>query len=179
MASIAEQRERSDRRKQSRGGRRPYDRPGFAPLILVADEESQSLEMCEAILAKLHFAVAPVNSVEKAVAVIETLRPDVIVAHVKDVMALKRAAWPSGVPFVKRHRGDARSERPRRSGASCNPRSEDARPEHAGREQVESSAVLTVRGEGTPAFGRRCISAPIPGPTALLLPQIFPMRAST
>jgi hypothetical protein len=66
----------------------------------VADEESQSLEMCEAILAKLHFAVAPVNSVEKAVAVIETLRPDVIVAHVKDVMLLKRAAWPSGVPFV-------------------------------------------------------------------------------
>jgi hypothetical protein len=100
VASIAEQRERADRRKQSRGGRRPYDRPGFAPLVLVADEESQSLEMCEAILAKLHFAVAPVNSVEKAVAVIETLRPDVIVAHVKDIMPLKRAAWPSGVPFV-------------------------------------------------------------------------------
>jgi hypothetical protein len=66
----------------------------------VADEESQSLEMCEAILAKLHFAVAPVNSVEKAVAIIETLRPDVIVAHAKDVMPLQRAAWPSGVPFV-------------------------------------------------------------------------------
>jgi hypothetical protein len=100
VAKTAEQRERSDRRRQSRGGRRPYDRAGFAPLVLVADEESQSLEMCEAILAKLHFAVAPVNSVEKAVAVIETLRPDVIVAHVKDVMPLKRAAWPSGVPFV-------------------------------------------------------------------------------
>ena len=100
MTSIAEQRQRSDRRKQSRGGRRPDDRPGFAPLILVADEESQSLEMCEAILAKLHFAVAPVNSIKKAVAVIETLRPDVIVAHAKDVMPLQRAAWPSGVPFV-------------------------------------------------------------------------------
>jgi len=98
--SIDEHRQRSDRRKQSRGGRRTSDRPGFAPLVLVADEESQSLEMCEAILAKLHFAVAPVNSVEKAVAVIETLRPDVIVAHAKDVMPLQRAAWPSGVPFV-------------------------------------------------------------------------------
>jgi len=97
---IDEHRERSDRRKQARGGRRTDDRPGFAPLILVADEESQSLEMCEAILAKLHFAVAPVNSVEKAVAIIETLRPDVIVAHAKDVMPLQRAAWPSGVPFV-------------------------------------------------------------------------------
>jgi PleD family two-component response regulator len=100
VTSIDEHRQRSDRRKQSRGGRRPHDRPGYAPLILVADEESQSLEMCEAILAKLHFAVAPVNSVAKAVAVIETLRPDVIVAHAKDVMPLQRAAWPSGVPFV-------------------------------------------------------------------------------
>ena len=68
--------------------------------MLVADEESQSLEMCEAILAKLHFAVAPVNSIAKAVAIIDTLRPDVIVAHAKDVMPLQRAAWPSGVPFV-------------------------------------------------------------------------------
>jgi len=100
VASIDEQRQRSDRRKQSRGGRRTDDRPGFSPLVLVADEESQSLEMCEAILAKLHFSVAPVNSMEKAVAVIETLRPDVIVAHAKDVMPLQRAAWPSGVPFV-------------------------------------------------------------------------------
>jgi PleD family two-component response regulator len=100
VASIDEQRHRTDRRRQPRGGRRTNDRPGFAPLILVADEESQSLEMCEAILAKLHFAVAPVNSVEKAVAIIDTLRPDVIVVHAKDVMPLQRAAWPSGVPFV-------------------------------------------------------------------------------
>jgi PleD family two-component response regulator len=100
VASIDEQRQRTDRRRQPRGGRRTNDRPGFAPLVLVADEESHSLEMCEAILAKLHFAVAPVNSVEKAVAVIDTLRPDVIVAHAKDVMPLQRAAWPSGVPFV-------------------------------------------------------------------------------
>jgi PleD family two-component response regulator len=100
VASSDEQRQRTDRRRQSRGGRRTDDRPGFAPLVLVADEESQSLEMCEAILAKLHFAVAPVSSVEKAVAIIDTLRPDVIVAHAKDVMPLQRAAWPSGVPFV-------------------------------------------------------------------------------
>jgi PleD family two-component response regulator len=100
VASSDEQRQRVDRRRQARGGRRTDDRPGFAPLVLVADEESQSLEMCEAILAKLHFAVAPVSSVERAVAIIDTLRPDVIVAHAKDVMPLQRAAWPSGVPFV-------------------------------------------------------------------------------
>ena len=63
-----------------------------AMIVLVADENADSRTTCEMILAKLHFAVAPVNSVEKAVAVIDTLRPDVIVAHAKDVMPLQRAA---------------------------------------------------------------------------------------
>ena len=89
-----------DRRKQSRGGRRSEDRPGFAPLVLVADEDPSSRDVCETILAKLHFAVAPVDSIDKAVSVIGTLRPDVIVVSARDGGALQRAAWPSGVPFV-------------------------------------------------------------------------------
>jgi len=84
----------------ARGGRRPTDKPGFAPLILVADEDDASGAMSEMILAKLRFAVARVDSVDKAVSVIGTLRPDVIVARGKDVSPLQRAAWPSGVPFV-------------------------------------------------------------------------------
>jgi hypothetical protein len=56
--------------------------------------------MCEALLATLRFAVARVDSVDKAVAVIATLLPDVIVARARDVSPLQRAAWPSGVPFV-------------------------------------------------------------------------------
>jgi hypothetical protein len=56
--------------------------------------------MCEVILAKLRFAVARVDSLDKAITVIGTLRPDVIVARAKDVSRLQRAAWPSGVPFV-------------------------------------------------------------------------------
>jgi hypothetical protein len=32
--------------------------------------------------------------------VLSTLHPDVIVARAKDLSALQRAAWPSGVPFV-------------------------------------------------------------------------------
>jgi hypothetical protein len=56
--------------------------------------------MCEAILAKLNFAVAPVDSIEKAAAVLPTLQPDVVVAHGHDVSPLQRAAWPSGVAFV-------------------------------------------------------------------------------
>jgi len=89
-----------DRRRERRGGRRPDDRPGFAPLILVADEDPASGDMCEALLATLRFAVARVDSIEKAVAVVATLLPDVIVARARDVAPLQRAAWPSGVPFV-------------------------------------------------------------------------------
>jgi hypothetical protein len=95
-----ELRQRPDRRKEPRGGRRPTDAQGFAPLILVADEDAASGDMCEALLATLRFAVARVDSVDKAVQVISTLLPDVIVARGRDVSPLQRAAWPSGVPFV-------------------------------------------------------------------------------
>lgn len=100
MNAISEHRRGTDRRKQPRGGRRSGDRPGFAPLVLVADEDASNRDLCETILAKLHFAVAPVESIDKAVSVIGTLRPDVIVVHARDTAALERAAWPSGVPFV-------------------------------------------------------------------------------
>ena len=100
MAATSDQRRQPDRRRAPRGGRRPTDKPGFAPLILVADEDDASGAMSEMILAKLRFAVARVDSLDKAVNVIGTLRPDVIVARGKDVSPLQRAAWPSGVPFV-------------------------------------------------------------------------------
>ena len=100
MTAISEQRRETDRRKIARGGRRPTDKTGFAPLVLVADEDDESGHMCEVILAKLRFAVARVDSLDKAITVIGTLRPDVIVARAKDVSPLQRAAWPSGVPFV-------------------------------------------------------------------------------
>ena len=95
-----ELRQRPDRRREPRGGRRPADAPGFAPLVLVADEDAASGDMCEVLLATLRFAVARVDSMDKAVAVIATLLPDVIVARARDVSPLQRAAWPSGVPFV-------------------------------------------------------------------------------
>ena len=100
MTASTEQRRTTDRRKLARGGRRPTDKTGFAPLVLVADEDDESGHMCEVILAKLRFAVARVDSVDKAISVISTLLPDVIVARGRDVSPLQRAAWPSGVPFV-------------------------------------------------------------------------------
>ena len=95
-----ELRQGPDRRREPRGGRRPGDAAGFAPLVLVADEDAASGDMCEALLGTLRFAVARVDSMDKAVAVISTLLPDVIVARARDVSPLQRAAWPSGVPFV-------------------------------------------------------------------------------
>ncbi len=100
MTVSSEQRRQSDRRKVARGGRRPTDKTGFAPLVLVADEDDESGQMCEVILAKLRFAVARVDSLDKAINVLGSLRPDVIVARARDVSPLQRAAWPSGVPFV-------------------------------------------------------------------------------
>ena len=95
-----ELRQEPDRRREPRGGRRPADRAGFAPLVLVADEDEASGDMCETLLGTLRFAVARVDSVDKAISVIATLLPDIIVARGNDVSPLQRAAWPSGVPFV-------------------------------------------------------------------------------
>ena len=64
--SEMERRHARDRRRFARGGRRPYDRDGYAPLILVADDDADSTSHCEAILAALRFAVAPAHSVEEA-----------------------------------------------------------------------------------------------------------------
>ncbi len=76
----AEQRRHADRRRQPRGGRRSTDAEGFAPLVFVIGGEPAARDTCEAILAKLRFAVAPFSSVEAALAVINDLRPEVIVA---------------------------------------------------------------------------------------------------
>ena len=70
-------------------------------MTLVVDEDAASRDLCETILAKLNFAVAPVDSIEKAVAVLGTLHPDVIVAHGPNASKLERASWPNGVPFVQ------------------------------------------------------------------------------
>jgi hypothetical protein len=89
VSTDAERRiEGPDRRLRARGGRRPTDRPGLTPLVVVADEAPGSRETCEMILAKLNFAVAPVESVERALQVMSTLRPEVVVAKVRDASRL-------------------------------------------------------------------------------------------
>jgi hypothetical protein len=79
-----------DRRRTSRGGRRETDRPGYAPLVLLVDSDGDSNARCEAILARLRFAVAPTRNLDEALRVMDALRPNVIVARPADAAALRR-----------------------------------------------------------------------------------------
>lgn len=99
-----ERRQFTDRRRQPRGGRRPTDKDGYAPLVLVADDNHDSSSRCEAILAKLRFAVAPAHSADEAVRVMHVLRPNLVVSHLKDGEKLLRTMESdpamAGVPIV-------------------------------------------------------------------------------
>ncbi|MGH9411477.1 MAG: hypothetical protein ACRD1V_18745 [Vicinamibacterales bacterium] len=87
---TSERRRGSDRRHVSRGGRRPADPQGYAPLVLVADDDPDSGARCVAILSRLRFAVAPAHSVEEAVRVMRSLHPDLLVARLRDEPDLRR-----------------------------------------------------------------------------------------
>src|SRR5687767_12771231 len=99
MPGNPDKRQGADRRSRARGGRRAGDKAGFAPLVMVVDENAENGARCEAILAKLRFAVAPAHTVDEALRVMDALRPNLVVARVKDLAKLKRAT-PSGVPVV-------------------------------------------------------------------------------
>jgi hypothetical protein len=90
-SGTPEHRRGPDRRSVSRGGRRATDKRGFAPLVLLIDGDEDSNTRCEAILARLHFAVAPTRSIEEARRVMEALRPNLVVARIADAAALRQA----------------------------------------------------------------------------------------
>jgi CheY-like chemotaxis protein len=90
VSTNVEKRRIPDRRGRSRGGRRPTDKRGATPLVVVADEEPGSRTTCETILAKLNFAVAPVESLPKALEVMAALKPEVVVAKMRDAELLKQ-----------------------------------------------------------------------------------------
>jgi PleD family two-component response regulator len=99
MNDASNQRRGPDRRATRRGGRRDGDRKGFAPLVLLVDDNEDSKSRCEAILARLHFAVAPTKTIDEATRVMDALRPDVIVARVADAAALRKAT-AADLPIV-------------------------------------------------------------------------------
>lgn len=96
---MPEHRHGPDRRRLRRGGRRATDEPGYAPLVLLIDGDQDSNARCEAILARLHFAVAPTRSLDEARRVMEALRPNLVVARIADAAALRQLTGAS-VPVV-------------------------------------------------------------------------------
>ncbi|OFW09213.1 MAG: hypothetical protein A3H96_05705 [Acidobacteria bacterium RIFCSPLOWO2_02_FULL_67_36] len=89
MPHIIEHRHGPDRRHQPRGGRRPEDRPGYAPLVLLVGDDAEVKDQSEAILAKLRFAVATSTTAEEALRVLPALRPDLVIAPEGDVSRLR------------------------------------------------------------------------------------------
>ena len=98
-SGVPDKRQGADRRARPRGGRRTGDQQGFAPLVLLVDEDADNGQRCETILAKLRFAVAPAHTLAEATRVMDALRPNLIVGHVSDPEALRRAA-PADIPVV-------------------------------------------------------------------------------
>jgi FixJ family two-component response regulator len=78
-----------DRRRFARGGRRAHDPAGYAPMVVVIDNDATRLDLAEAILAKLRFAVAPFATVEKAIAAMHALMPEVVVVRADAVRELR------------------------------------------------------------------------------------------
>ena len=78
-----------DRRQFARGGRRATDPAGYAPMVVIIDNDATRLDLSEAILAKLRFAVAPFATVEKAIMAMHALRPEIVVARTDAVHELR------------------------------------------------------------------------------------------
>ena len=100
MAHILEHRRGGpDRRRLPRGGRRADDGTGFAPLVLLVGGDADVVGQSEAVLAKLHFAVATSGTVDAALRVMTGLRPDIVVANAEDAARI-RLESPEHVPVV-------------------------------------------------------------------------------
>ena len=68
---------------------------------MVIDAEPRRREISEAILAKLMFAVAPVESPEKAASVLQALQPELIIAGDDDANQLRGLLHPDiGVKVI-------------------------------------------------------------------------------
>src|SRR5262245_58211667 len=99
MAQTTDLRRGADRRGQPRGGRRPADLDGLCPLIMVVGDRAAVGDATEAVLAKLKFAVAPSPTVDDALRILPSLRPDLIVARETDAARI-RLESPEHRPVV-------------------------------------------------------------------------------
>ena len=89
MTDEKELRAGADRRRQPRGGRRGADVEGLAPLVMVVGNHAAVGDVAGAVLAKLKFAVVPAASVEDALRIMQTMRPDIITANAEDAARIR------------------------------------------------------------------------------------------
>jgi len=97
---AVEQRRRPDRRFYCRGGRRPGDLSGFSPLVMVVESDGARRTITERLLASSHFAVAPVPTVERALAICRGLAPAGIVCNEGDETRVRAGLKPREIPVV-------------------------------------------------------------------------------
>jgi CheY-like chemotaxis protein len=90
--TYAQKRSGTDRRRQSRGGRRPTDTDGSAPLVMVVGQDAVAVNLAEAVLAKLRFAVTTSSNVDDAMRVLQTLKPEIVVAASADAGRIRLEA---------------------------------------------------------------------------------------
>jgi hypothetical protein len=95
VTEVVNKRNGPDRRRFARGGRRATDLQGYTPLVFVVDARPSGRDTCEAILAKLRFAVAPFDSIDQAKRAIKGLKPDLVLVT-KDHFDEMRASLPAG-----------------------------------------------------------------------------------
>ena len=90
MSDENELRAAADRRRQPRGGRRGADVDGLAPLVMVVGNHAAVGDAAGAVLAKLKFAVVPAASVDDALRIMQTMRPDIVTANAGDAAQIRR-----------------------------------------------------------------------------------------
>ena len=99
MSDEKELRAGADRRRQPRGGRRPADVEGSAPLVMVVGNHAAVGDAAEAVLAQLKFAVVLAGSVDDALRIMQTMRPDIVTANAEDAARIGRER-PDGHAIV-------------------------------------------------------------------------------
>src|SRR5579862_1409260 len=77
----SERRGEPDRRRVPRGGRRPYDRPGRYPAVLLADSYEGARRPCARYLHRLNFDVSEADTGEQALARILEAPPRLVLTE--------------------------------------------------------------------------------------------------
>ena len=104
-----------DRRRVPRGGRRTTDRPGRYPPVLVADSDDGARRPCVRYLQLFGFQVEEARTGDDAVAVIDAVQPQVVVAELTLPSAerlTERLTQDVGIPVIVMATDDASSIQP-------------------------------------------------------------------